>query len=187
MSIKAEFKENRIILLIAICTLLTAFVPGLSFPFIFKSVIDEFGWTREQASLLATLFFAPGAIVSIFVGRIIDLTGIKKSLIAVSICGGLGLISFLWTTDLTSYYLPGILMGIAMAGTIVSIKTLIARVFDAGQGSAMGIAYMVAGFGTIGVPVMMAALIEAFGWRVAMASMSVGVWFITLPLIIFGF
>jgi MFS family permease len=186
MTIKQELKGNWVILALAICTLLSAFVPGLSFPFIFKSVIDEFGWTREQATLLATLFFAPGAVVAIIIGRIIDLTGIKRALIVVSICGGVGMVSFLWTTSLTSYYVPGMLMGISMAGTIVSIKTLIARCFDAGQGTAMGIAYMVAGFGTVGLPVLMASLIDALGWRGAMASMSVGVWFITLPLIIFG-
>jgi len=186
VEIKQELKQGWVILVICTCTLITAFGSGNSMPFIFKSVIDEFGWTREQASLLATLFFAPGAIVAIVVGRIIDQTDVKKSLIVVSVIGGLGMVGFLFTSNLITYYVPGIMMGISMAGTIVTVKTLIARTFDAGQGTATGLVYMGATFVGIGIPLLLATLIESFGWRITMASLSMGVWFITLPIIIFG-
>jgi MFS family permease len=181
-----EFRENWPVLVAAMVCLLFAFsAPAFSLPFLFRSVIEEFGWTREQATLLASAKYATGAIISIVVGRFVDTAGVRKSLIAVSTLGAIAMVSFLWVPNLTFYYLAGVLLGVAGPGTIVAVKVLISRTFHASQGTAMGVALLGTSIGSIIVPIVITALIGAYGWRVAIALMSTGVWFIALPLLIF--
>jgi predicted MFS family arabinose efflux permease len=177
---------NWPVLVAAMVCLFFAFsAPSFSLPFLFRSVIEEFGWTREQATLLASAKYATGAVVSIVVGRFIDTTGVRKALIIVSTLGAIAMVSFLWVPNLTFYYMSGILLGVAGPGTIVAVKVLISRVFHASQGTAMGVAMMSAAVGAIVVPIVIRVLIDAFGWRMAIALMSLGVWFIALPMLIF--
>ena len=106
-----EFRQNWRVLAVAFMCLLFAFsAPAFSLPFLFRSVIDEFGWTREQATLLASAKYATGAIFSIVAGRFIDVIGVRKVLISVSSLGALAMVSFLWTPNLTIYYLSGVLL-----------------------------------------------------------------------------
>ena len=50
-----EFGANWRVLAIAITALFFGFsAPAYALPFIYPEVIDDFGWTREQATSLAT-------------------------------------------------------------------------------------------------------------------------------------
>jgi MFS family permease len=170
-SASEELRQNWLVVFTAFICILFAFSgPAFSLPFIFRSVIEEFGWTREQVTLLASVKYATGAIVAITVGTIIDFTGVKRTLITVSICGGLALVSFLWTSNLFAYYAAGFFLGVAATGTIVAMKLLVSRTFHAAQGTAMGIALVGASAGAIIVPLIISGLIESFGWRIAIAS-----------------
>jgi len=187
MTVAEELRRDWIVLAVAVCSMLVAFsAPAYSLPFIFRSVIDEYGWTREQATLLASIKYGTGAIVSIIVGRLIDKTGVKKMLIAVTLCGAFALISFQWTVGLASYYASGFLLGISTPGTMVAMKVLISRTFNVAQGTAMGLTFIGASVGAVLVPVIVATLIESQGWRSAFAYLSTGVWLVALPLMIFG-
>lgn len=181
-----EFKRNWRVLAVASMCLLFAFsAPAFSLPFLFSSVIEEFGWTREQATLLASAKYATAALFSIVVGRLIDVVGVRNVLIWVSMLAGIAMVSFLWTPNLTVYYLSGVLLGIASPGTIVAIKVLVSRTFHASQGTAMGAAMIGTSIGSVIVPPVITYLIASFGWRVAIAMMSLGVWLVALPLMIF--
>ena len=105
-------------------------------PFLYPEVIREFGWTREQAVVLASYKYITGSIVAIVVGRFIDVIGVRRVLIGVSTLGGLALVSFLWTPGLAIYYAAGIMLGFSGAGTMVSIKVLVSRTFHISQGTA---------------------------------------------------
>ena len=134
----AEFRRNWRILVVAFVCFLFAFsAPAFSLPFLFRSVMEEFGWTREQVTLLASAKYGTGAVFSILVGRFIDVIGVRNVLVTVSALGAVAMLSFLWTPNLTVYYLSGVLLGIASPGTIVSIKVLISRTFHASQGTAI--------------------------------------------------
>ena len=161
-----EFRRNWKILAIAFVCFLFAFsAPAFSLPFLYRSVIEEFGWTREQATLLASAKYATGAIFSILIGRFIDVIGIRNVLITVSALGAFAMVSFLWTPNLTIYYLSGVLLGIASPGTIVAVKVLISRTFHASQGTAMGIAMLGTALGAVIVPLAITYLIGNYGWR----------------------
>lgn len=184
--IVTEFRHNWRMLAIAFSCLLFAFsAPLIALPFIFGPVMDEFGWSREQVTLLASAKFATGAVFSIIVGRFIDVIGVRRTLLFVSTAGALALVSFLWTPNLTIYYLSGMLLGIAAPGTIVAVKVLISRTFHASQGMAMGMVMIGTSIGAVIIPLVITALIGALGWRAAFATMSLGIWFITLPLLLF--
>jgi len=177
-----EFRQNWRVLLVAVVCFLVAFsAPAFAMPFLFSSVIDEFGWTREQATLLASAKYLTGSVVAVFVGRFIDVIGVRNVLVVVSAIGGLALVSFLWVSDLTFYYLAGAMLGIASPGTMVALKVLISRTFHASQGTAMGVAMIGTSIGSVIVPIVFTFLIEAYGWRNATAIMSSGVWFLALP------
>ena len=181
-----EFRENWRVLLVAFVCLLVAFsAPAFAMPFLFRSVIDEFGWTREQATFLASAKYFTGSVVAIAVGRFIDVVGVRNVLVTVSVIGGLALVSFLWVSNLALYYLAGMMLGIASPGTIVAIKVLISRTFHASQGTAMGLAMLGTSIGAVIVPLAITFLIQAYGWRNATALMSSGVWLLALPLMVF--
>ncbi len=181
-----EFRANWRVLLVAFTCLLFAFsAPAFLMPFIYPEVIREFGWTREQATLLASAKYVTGSVIAIAVGRFIDVIGVRNVLIGVSVIGGAALVSFLWTSNLTIYYVAGVMLGFSGAGTMVAIKVLISRTFHASQGTAMGIAMLGTSVGAVIVPLVITYLIQEYGWRVGTAALSAGVWIIALPLMIF--
>jgi len=182
-----ELRQHWLVLSLAFLCYLFAFsAPAFALPFLFPPVMDEFGWSREQVTLLASAKYATGAVFSIIVGRFIDVIGVRTALIAMSTLGGLALVSFLWTPGLTAYYLAGVLLGIAAPGTMVAVKVLISRTFHVSQGTAMGVAMLGASVGSVLVPLVFTALIASYGWRQASALLSLGTWLIALPLLVFG-
>jgi len=155
-------------------------------PFLFEPIMEEFGWSREQVTLLASAKFATGAIFAILAGRFIDTLGVRKILILVSAAGGLAMVSFLWTPNLTFYYLSGILLGVTPPGVIIAVKVLISRAFHASQGTAMGAVMLATSISSMVVPIVISMLIADMGWRFVIAILSLGIWCVVLPLLIFA-
>lgn len=181
-----ELRDNWRVLLVAFSCLLFAFsAPAFFVPFLYPEVIAEFGWSREQAVWLASSKYLTGAIVAIVVGRFIDVIGVRRVLITVSVLGGLALLSLLWTADLTAYYFAGVLLGFSGPGTMVAIKVLVSRTFHAAQGTAMGIALLSTSIGAIVVPFVTTWLMSRYGWRAGSALLSIGIWLVALPLMLF--
>ncbi|MFN3535886.1 MAG: MFS transporter [Brevundimonas sp.] len=184
---RAELRENWFVLVIAFCCFLFGFAaPAFALPFIYPEVINEFGWTREQATLLASSKYAVGAAAAIVAGRVVDVIGAWVSLIVTISLGGLALLAFLWVDSLAANYMIGILLGCAAGGTMVSLKVLISRAFNASQGSAMGIALIGTVVGSIILPFFVVYATEAWNWRTAIASLSAGIWLVAIPLLVLG-
>ena len=75
-----EFSENWRILTVALFCLLFAFrAPAFMMPFLYPEVIREFGWTREQAVVLASWKYITGSMVAIIAGRFIDVIGVRHA------------------------------------------------------------------------------------------------------------
>ena len=181
-----EFGQNWPVLVVAFACFVFAFsAPAFLMPFLYSEVIQEFGWTREQAVILASWKYVTGSIVAIVVGRFIDVIGVRRVLIVVSAIGGMALMSFLFTAGLTSYYAAGMMLGFSGAGTMVAIKVLISRTFHASQGTAMGIAMLGTSIGGFVVPFAATFLMGEYGWRLGSAILSAGIWLVAMPLMIF--
>ena len=181
-----EFRENWPILASAFMCLLFAFsAPVFALPFLYSPIIDEFGWSREEVTLLASAKYAAGAIAAMIIGRIIDLIGVRTGLIMLSVLGAIAMISFLWVPDLAVYYFVGVMLGVSGTGIIVSVKVLVARNFHVSQGTAMSVAMLSTSVGATLTPLIIMPLIAEYGWRAAAAILSAGTWFVALPLLIF--
>jgi MFS family permease len=184
---RAEFRDNRTALALAtICMIFAFSAPSFALPFLFPEVIREFGWTREQATLLASAKYATGAVAAIVIGRFIDSIGPMVALAFASAVGGVAMVGFLWVNSLSSYYVLGMMLGVAGPGTIIAVKVLVSQRFHRSQGTAMGVALLGASVGSMLVPVIIAALVAWFGWRGGFALLSLGVWLVTLPALLFA-
>lgn len=187
-TVRHELRENWPALLVAFCCLLFGFsAPAFALPFMFTEVIKEFGWTREQATLLASAKYLTGAVAALLVGRFIDVIGVRTALLTTIATGAIAMVSFLWVPNLTLYYMSGILLGFSGPGAMVAVKVLVSRTFHASQGTAMGLALLGTSVGSIVVPLIISALIAAFGWRTGMAALSLGVWLIAIPMLFLNF
>jgi MFS family permease len=187
-ALRQELKTSWVALALAVMCMFFAFGgPAFSMPFILKEMISVFGWSREEAALIASFKYATGAVFSILVGRFLDLFGIRRALIFTSFIAGFALTMFLWLNSLETYYLAGILLGLGSPGMVVALKSFLSRAFETSQGTAIGIMWMGASAASVAVPLLITAAIGAWGWRYGIASMSLGVWLVALPVLIFAF
>jgi nitrate/nitrite transporter NarK len=182
-----EFRANWRVLLIAVTALFFGFsAPAYALPFLYPEVIKEFGWTREQATLLASAKYLTGVVSCLVFGRFLDVAGAWKSLMVSIVVGAVALIGFAFVGGLTSYYAVGMLLGVAGPGAIVSGFVVVARTFRASQGTATGIVLLGTAIGGVVMPLVTQGLIQAFGWRTGMATLSVGIWMVAIPALVYG-
>lgn len=185
-----ELKQKWYILAIAMITVVFAFsLPAFAPQNIYDYLERDFGWTRAQITALATSKYLMGFLVAISVGIIIDRLGVKKVLLFVSTVGAISMSAFYFVPNLMVYYGIGILMGIATTGSIVALKVFISRSFDHAVGVAFGITLMGMSLGQLIVPYLVNWLIpvdDVTAWRTGMLQMSLFIWCISLPVLIFG-
>jgi len=183
---RSELRANWPVLLLAFSCLLFGFsAPAFALPFLFAEVIDEFGWTREQATLLASAKYLTGAVAALVVGRCLDMIGVRTALIGALGIGGVALVSLFFVNSLTAYYLAGVLLGLAGPGAMVAVQILVSRTFHASQGTAIGAALLGTSLGSVLVPLVITALVATLGWRLAFPALSLGIWIIVMPMLIF--
>lgn len=178
----SELKRKWPIVLVAYFMMLFAFgVPTFALPFVYAGAVDEFGWTRQEAVLLASFKFYTAAIASLFIGRLLDKYDPKYIVTICAGLGGIGMLSFSATDTLWSYYSVGFILGCNSAGMAVAMNTMICRAFERSIGTMLGI--VLAGTSTAGilVPLVMAPLMPAIGWQATMMYMSLGIWLAALP------
>lgn len=182
-----EIGSNWRIALIGFSVLFFGFsAPAYALPFLYPEVIAEFGWSRSEAASLSSVKYLTGAIACIVVGRLIDVIGVWTTLLGCIALGAAALAGFMMVDDLTSYYVIGVLLGIAGPGAMVAVFVLVARSFPRSQGTATGLVLLGTGLGGFAMPLIISAAISEFGWRNGMAFLSLGIWLVAVPLLIYG-
>ncbi|BAK65435.1 major facilitator superfamily protein [Sphingobium sp. SYK-6] len=160
-----------------------AFGAPLTMPFVYPEVMKEFGWTLTQATLIYTYKSITGAIMALFIiGPLVERLGLKAVLVTAMVAEAIGLASFLFVQSLWSYYLVGFMIGTGQAAVIISLKLLVSRWFMRNVGLAGGIAIVGASFGGVVFPLVTSQLIPVYGWRVAFACLSLGIFLVSIPL-----
>src|SRR3954453_3693486 len=140
-----------------------------SFSLLFPSILGEFGWDRGVTAGAFSFGFLVSAIVTPFVGRLIDLRGprIVVELGVVAMGAGLILASFIrepWQLYLTLGMLAG--GGVnCLAYTAQSLYLTYSVVRR--RGLALSIAFSGVGAGSITILPWFAGLIDTAGWRSA--------------------
>ncbi len=168
---KNEFSKHW--LLVLVCALGIG-IGVSSLPFytqgvFFASWIEEFGWSRTQASfgVLATTFTL--AFISPFVGAAVDKYGLVKPISAALI--GL-VITFalfaLFMNSIVSFIILSALMAIlAGASSPLAYTRAVNAVFDKQRGLALGLALSGTGLAAILAPRIISGVIDMHGWRMA--------------------
>ena len=168
---------------VALLTIVGLALYGL--PLYYDFMVRDFGWSRTQVTsgnalsklLVGPVFgFAAGWVVDRFGPRRLMLAGVLMAGVALV---GLGRMSALWMFYF--FYLLNAL-GYVCGGPLPN-QVLLSRWFDAGRGKAMGVAYLGIGVGGAIVPLLSAALVNAFGWRVALQVLGVLIIVLALPFV----
>lgn len=157
-----------------------------------NAMLETFSTGVAMFSLAPSIFSGISGTLSPFVGRSIVTRGrpglsIRNVMLAGAVSIGVGLILISRMESMGSAALLFALLvapGTVMLGPLVT-QAMVINWFDATRGQALGI--VAAGTTVAGgvVPVLAAALIEAFGWRDAMAILGLIMLAIPLPIVAF--
>jgi len=165
-----------------LCLVFMFAIPTFMIPVLYSPIIDEFGWSRTQVTLFATVKFTAGAAVGVLFGFLLDRMSIRKIVFASGAVSGTAMLAFLGIDSLVKFYAVGLALGIGAIGIMVSMKVLVSRSFHERQGLAIGVALLGTSVGGAAIRAITPFLAASFGWRGAVAVMSGGVWLVALPL-----
>lgn len=159
-------------------------VNGLSVYFV--PLETEFGWARGDIALINSIGLVGLGLGSIVMGFATDRIGTRRvALLGVAVTGIVCLIasrsSELWQLYIL-FFVAGVLGGGAISAPLIA---LVGSWFTRGAGLAIGIAAAAQALGQGGMPFSGALLIEALGWRDALATQGILTLVIGLPLVWF--
>jgi MFS family permease len=153
------------------------------FPVFYPSMVESLGFTRAELTQGFLVGFLVAALLfGILAGVLIDRLG-SRQVIRIGIwCVGLPLILMGSMTRLWQYYLLCIVevVGYVLTGPIPN-QVLISNWFRVKRGRAMGGAYLGLGVGGAISPLLINALIQAFGWRHAFQIMGTLILVVLFP------
>jgi MFS family permease len=152
-------------------------------PFFYDFFVDDLGWSRAEVTsgnALSKLLVGP--LFGFLAGVIVDRFGPRRLMLAGITMAGLALVGLGGTTTLSAFYFFYLFnaLGYVCGGPLPN-QVLLSRLFDAGRGKAMGFAYLGIGIGGMLVPLLAHALIEQFGWRLALRLLGALIIVLALP------
>jgi MFS family permease len=125
-------------------------------------------------------FFAPIA------GYLLQRFNSRMMMIAGCFILGTGVLIYSQANSANMVYIAHILLGTSLGFVGVLVNTvLISNWFDKKRGTALGIVLTGTSFGGVLIPQISTPLIQTYGWRTAMILVSLIIWIILLPAVIF--
>lgn len=192
---RSEFFYGWIIVVIATLSLIVSnglAVNGIPVftEWIRKDFIESGAIQAENAQSVAANF---GVLTFLVAGLSAPFAGVfiqKFSLRILMICGclilGAALVINAQATSVGTIYLARILMGISLSFIGVLLNTvLVSNWFKRKRGTALGIILTGTSLGGVFIPLIATPLILNYSWRTAMIALSLIIWLILLPAIIF--
>jgi MFS family permease len=155
-------------------------------PFI-PPIEAEFGWSRVQVSLAATIVSYMVVFVSPLQGFLVDRFGPRKVILTSIPLFSLGLASLYFLPDsLPLYYTIWVLIPISSIGLWpLGYLQAVSQWFERKLGLALGCANAGIGVGSTLVPLIIAAFIATYDWRMAFLGLAAIVLFVTWPVTFF--
>lgn len=183
--------------IVAVATLALVVSNGLSIggiPVFYRSIREDFvtsgAVAADQAesfiAFCASLTFLCSGLVSPFAGWLIQKFPLKNVMLAgcALLGGGLGLHAMARSAELV--YAARVMMGISLGfvGVLPSV-VLVSNWFIRRRGMALGILLTGTSVGGVLIPPIATPLIDRFGWRVSMLLVSLIIWLVLAPAIVF--
>lgn len=155
-----------------------------SFGVFIRPMEEEFGWSRTELSLVASLSLFLYGAVGPFVGRFADRWGPRKVLAAAAVLLGLGTLGSSLVSSLPQlYFTAGIVTSIGAGGAALSVAaSAVARWFDERRGLALGAAGAGVAAGQLLIVPLVMTISVAYGWRESLLILGVGMFVLILPL-----
>ena len=149
----------------------------------FLPILRDFGVSRTLLSGAFSIRQIENGFLSPLVGYLVDRTSPRKVILCGVILAGLGLILTGLSQNIWTFYLAFILMSAGVSGAShgVSWSVMVTRWFNRLRGRATGLTFMGGAFGGPGL-ILIAQLLESYGWRSSVIILGLGLWIICIPL-----
>jgi MFS family permease len=152
-----------------------------SLPYLYRAIIEELLWTREQTTLFATFQFGTGVIAATASGYLADRLGPSRLLpLAVAFAGtsmvGLSFVDKLWT-----YYAMAVLLGCSAPAVMVLIKAIVTRALNRNLGLGIGFLMLSSGSAAFVLPSILVSAQSSVSWRGVAFGIGLSIWCLALP------
>jgi len=156
-------------------------------PFFYDFMVQQFGWTRAQVTsgnALSRLVVGP--IFGFLAGWVIDRYGPRRVMMVGILMAAFALVGLGRISNLGLFYFFYVFnaLGYVCGGPLPN-QVLLTQWFDRSRGKAMGFAYLGIGIGGAAVPWMAHALIQHFGWQIALQILGLLLAIVSYPLAAF--
>jgi MFS family permease len=144
----------------------------------------------EEAQSIVANFgvftFLTAGLIAPIAGYLIQKYPLKPLMLIGCVILGVALLIHSQATSPIMVYVPRVMMGVALGFVGVLMNTiLVSNWFIKRRGTAMGIMLCGTSFGGVVIPLIATPLITNFGWRWAMICVSLLIWLLLIPAIIF--
>ena len=152
-------------------------------PFYYDFWVKEHGWSRAQVTSGNALSrVLVGLAFGFLAGWLVDRFGARRLMMAGTLMTGIALAGLGSISTLGMFYLFYLCSALGyVGGGPMPNQVLLSRWFSKSRGKAMGIAYLGIGFGGAASPWISHALIQQFGWHMALKILGLVVIAIGLP------
>lgn len=197
MTEQQRARSNYGWVIVAVATFALVVSNGLSIggiPVFYKSIREDLVASGAVASASAESFIAFGASLTfLFSGLISPLSGwliqkfpLKNLMLAGCVILGSALLLHANAHSVAAVYASRILMGISLGFVgVLPCVVLVSNWFVDRRGTALGILLTGTSIGGVVIPPIATPLIAQYGWRSAMMLVSLLIWLILAPLILF--
>jgi predicted MFS family arabinose efflux permease len=157
-----------------------------TFGIFLKPLTEEFGWSREAASLAFGIAAIMIALCSPPLGYLLDRMPVRRVILPCVMVFGCAFASLaLLTPHLWHLYVIFAILGAVGSGTAhMSYARAVSTWFDSHRGMALGLVMTGGAVGAIVLPPAAQALIQSVGWRAAFAVLGALVFAVALPVVV---
>ncbi|MFB0506844.1 MAG: MFS transporter, partial [Thermodesulfobacteriota bacterium] len=142
----------------------------------FEPIVEEFGWSYTQVSIVFSLRGLEMGIVAPIMGFLVDRFGSRKLTFSGVVVLGFGLILLGLTNSLVMFYGAFFLLVLGASGCASTVlMTAVAHWFRRNVGKAMGLVGCGFGAGGILIPLIV-RLIDLYQWRTTLIILGLGMW-----------